>query len=159
LVHSQQDRVKVTHQAHNLKNIGSIPKLALFMKNIKKLIARKIRGSSSHQFQKSLKNSLMEGNPQLKVLKTMIMKPKKPNSANRKICKVKLSNGKIILAYIPGEGHNLQEHSMVLIHGGRVRDLPGIKFIVIRGKYDLKGVENRKKSRSLYGTRRPSNRG
>jgi len=120
------------------------------MKDIKK---KKIRISEYHA-----SNSLMGGNPQLKgtVLKTMIMKPKKPNSANRKICKIKLSNGKIILAYIPGEGHNLQEHSMVLIHGGRVKDLPGIKYRVIRGKYDLKGVENRKKSRSLYGTRRPS---
>lgn len=138
----KQDRVKATHQAHNLKKIGSIPKLALLMKTIKKLKKKKFF-------------SIMEGNPQLKgtVLKTMIMKPKKPNSANRKICKIKLSNEKIILAYIPGEGHNLQEHSMVLIHGGRVKDLPGIKFCVIRGKYDLKGVENRKKGRSLYGTR------
>jgi small subunit ribosomal protein S12 len=100
------------------------------------------------------KKSLMENNPQLKgtVIKTMIMKPKKPNSANRKICKIKLSTGKLILAHIPGEGHNLQEHSMVLIHGKKVKDLPGIKFRVIRGKYDLKGVENRKKGRSLYGT-------
>ena len=117
------------------------------IKNISKL--------SSPQ-NKREKFSIMGGNPQLKgtVLKTMIMKPKKPNSANRKICKIKLSNGKIILAYIPGEGHNLQEHSMVLIHGGRVKDLPGIKFRVIRGKYDLKGVENRKKSRSLYGAKK-----
>jgi small subunit ribosomal protein S12 len=106
------------------------------------------------RIKKKAKNSLMELNPQLKgtVLKTMIMKPKKPNSANRKICKIKLSNGKQILAHIPGEGHNLQEHSMVLIHGGRVKDLPGIKYRVIRGKYDLKGVEKRKKARSLYGT-------
>ena len=94
------------------------------------------------------------GQPQQKgtVIKTMIMKPKKPNSANRKICKVKVSKGKEILAYIPGEGHNLQEHSMVLIQGGRVKDLPGIKYKVIRGKYDLKGVEKRKRRRSLYGT-------
>jgi len=103
---------------------------------------------------KKIKRPSLDQNPQLKgtVLKTMIMKPKKPNSANRKICKVKLSNGKTILAHIPGEGHNLQEHSMVLIRGGRVKDLPGIKYRVVRGKYDLKGVEGRKKSRSLYGT-------
>jgi len=103
---------------------------------------------------KKIKRPSLEKNPQLKatVLKTMIMKPKKPNSANRKICKVKLSNDKVVLAHIPGEGHNLQEHSMVLIRGGRVKDLPGIKYRVVRGKYDLKGVEGRKKSRSLYGT-------
>lgn len=96
----------------------------------------------------------LERNPQLKgtVLKTMIKKPKKPNSANRKICKIKLSNGKTILAHIPGEGHNIQEHSMVLVRGGRTKDLPGIKYRVIRGKYDLKGVEGRRQSRSLYGT-------
>lgn len=100
------------------------------------------------------KTPSLQNNPQLKgtVLKTLIKKPKKPNSANRKICKVKLSNGRIILAHIPGEGHNIQEHSMVLIRGGKAKDLPGIKYRVIRGKYDLKGVEGRKKSRSLYGT-------
>jgi len=93
-------------------------------------------------------------NPQLKgtVLKLFIKKPKKPNSANRKVCKVLLSNGKSILAHIPGEGHNLQEHSIVLVRGGRVKDLPGIKFRLVRGKFDLKGVEGRKQSRSLYGT-------
>jgi small subunit ribosomal protein S12 len=103
---------------------------------------------------KKSKRPALDNNPQLKgtVLKTMIMKPKKPNSANRKICKIKLSNNKIILAHIPGEGHNIQEHSMVLLRGGRVKDLPGIKYRVIRGKYDLKGVERRKKGRSLYGT-------
>jgi small subunit ribosomal protein S12 len=100
------------------------------------------------------KRPALDNNPQLKgtVLKAMIMKPKKPNSANRKICKIKLSNNKIILAHIPGEGHNIQEHSMVLLRGGRVKDLPGIKYRVIRGKYDLKGVEKRRKGRSLYGT-------
>lgn len=110
------------------------------------------------QFKKKRKNKTpsLEKNPQLKgtVLKVMIKKPKKPNSANRKICKVKLSNGKIILAHIPGEGHNIQEHSMILIRGGKAKDLPGIKYRVIRGKYDLKGVEGRKQSRSLYGTSR-----
>jgi len=103
-------------------------------------------------------NYALKSNPFQKgiCMKVYTTKPKKPNSAIRKIAKVKLFNGYEIIAYIPGEGHNLQEHSMVLIHGGRVKDLPGIKYRVIRGKYDLKGVENRKKSRSLYGTRRPS---
>ncbi len=81
--------------------------------------------------------------------------PKKPNSALRKVAKVRLSNGKEVIAYIPGEGHNLQEHSVVLVRGGRVKDLPGVKYHIIRGKYDTAGVEGRKNSRSLYGTKKP----
>ncbi|MCX7836412.1 MAG: 30S ribosomal protein S12 [candidate division WOR-3 bacterium] len=81
--------------------------------------------------------------------------PKKPNSALRKVCKVRLSNGHEVIAYIPGEGHNLQEHSIVLIRGGRVKDLPGVRYHVIRGVYDCAGVEGRKQSRSLYGVKRP----
>ena len=81
--------------------------------------------------------------------------PKKPNSALRKIARVRLSNGKEITAYIPGEGHNLQEHSIVLIRGGRVRDLPGVRYHIIRGTYDAMGVETRKQGRSKYGTKKP----
>jgi small subunit ribosomal protein S12 len=81
--------------------------------------------------------------------------PKKPNSALRKVCKVRLTNGYEVIAYIPGEGHNLQEHSIVLIHGGRVKDLPGVRYRVIRGVLDTAGVEGRKQSRSLYGVKRP----
>ncbi len=81
--------------------------------------------------------------------------PKKPNSALRKVARVKLSNGMEVSAYIPGEGHNLQEHSVVLIRGGKVRDLPGVKYHVVRGALDTAGVENRKQSRSLYGAKRP----
>lgn len=80
--------------------------------------------------------------------------PKKPNSALRKVARVKLANGNEITAYIPGEGHNLQEHSVVLVRGGRVKDLPGVKYHIVRGAYDTAGVENRKQSRSLYGTKR-----
>ncbi len=80
--------------------------------------------------------------------------PKKPNSALRKIARVRLSNGKEVTAYIPGEGHNLQEHSIVLVRGGRVRDLPGVRYHIVRGIYDAMGVADRKKSRSKYGTRR-----
>jgi len=80
--------------------------------------------------------------------------PKKPNSALRKVAKVRLSNGKEITAYIPGEGHNLQEHSVVLVKAGRKRDLPGVKYIVIRGKYDAAGVEGRQKARSKYGVKK-----
>lgn len=81
--------------------------------------------------------------------------PKKPNSALRKIARVRLSNGMEVTAYIPGEGHNLQEHSIVLIRGGRVHDLPGVRYHIVRGVYDTAGVENRRGSRSLYGAKRP----
>lgn len=81
--------------------------------------------------------------------------PRKPNSALRKVARVRLSNRKEITAYIPGEGHSLQEHSVVLVKGGKVQDLPGIKYTVVRGKYDLLGVQNRKTSRSIYGQKRP----
>jgi len=81
--------------------------------------------------------------------------PKKPNSALRKVAKVRLTNAVEIIAYIPGEGHNLQEHSIVLIRGGRVKDLPGVRYHIVRGSLDTAGVENRKKSRSKYGTKRP----
>ncbi|MGB9690974.1 MAG: 30S ribosomal protein S12 [Candidatus Sumerlaeaceae bacterium] len=81
--------------------------------------------------------------------------PKKPNSALRKVARVRLTNGMEVTAYIPGEGHNLQEHSIVLIRGGRVKDLPGIRYHIVRGVLDCQGVANRKKSRSKYGTKRP----
>ena len=81
--------------------------------------------------------------------------PKKPNSALRKVAKVKLTNQIEVIAYIPGEGHNLQEHSIVLIRGGRVKDLPGVRYHIVRGSLDTAGVDDRKKSRSKYGTKRP----
>ena len=81
--------------------------------------------------------------------------PKKPNSALRKVARVRLSNGFEVTAYIPGEGHNLQEHSVVLIRGGRVKDLPGVRYHILRGNLDTQGVANRKKRRSLYGTKKP----
>ena len=83
------------------------------------------------------------------------MTPKKPNSALRKVARVRLSNGIEVNAYIPGEGHNLQEHSVVLIRGGRVKDLPGVRYHIVRGIYDTQGIEGRAQSRSKYGTRRP----
>lgn len=87
-------------------------------------------------------------------IRVYTLSPKKPNSAVRKVCRVKLSNQKHIIAYIPGEGHSLQEHSRVAIRGGRVKDLPGVKYKTIRGILDLKGVSNRKQARSKYGTKR-----
>lgn len=88
-------------------------------------------------------------------LKVTTMTPKKPNSALRKIARVRLSNGIEVTAYIPGIGHNLQEHSIVMIRGGRVKDLPGVRYHIVRGVYDATGVEGRKVSRSLYGTKKP----
>ena len=87
-------------------------------------------------------------------VKVFTVTPKKPNSALRKVARVRLSNGKEVTAYIPGEGHNLQEHSMVLIRGGRVKDLPGVRYHIVRGVLDAAGVEGRKTSRSKYGTKR-----
>ena len=81
--------------------------------------------------------------------------PKKPNSALRKVARVRLTNGMEVTSYIPGEGHNLQEHSVVLIRGGRVKDLPGVRYHIIRGTLDTTGVQNRKQSRSKYGAKRP----
>ena len=80
--------------------------------------------------------------------------PKKPNSALRKVARVRLSNNRIVTAYIPGEGHNLQEYSTVLMRGGRVKDLPGVKYHLVRGKFDFAGIKNRKTSRSKYGTKK-----
>jgi len=86
-------------------------------------------------------------------LKVTTTTPKKPNSALRKIARVRLSNGQEVTAYIPGEGHNLQEHSIVMIRGGRVKDLPGVRYHIVRGVYDTQGVEGRKQGRSLYGAK------
>lgn len=107
-------------------------------------------------FGRKKKTPALENSPQRKgiCLRVMIMKPKKPNSALRKVAKLKLTNGRIIQAYIPGEGHDLREHNMVLIRGGRVKDLPGIKYKCIRGKYDLKPVFARKQARSKYGVKK-----
>ncbi len=88
-------------------------------------------------------------------LQVRTMTPKKPNSALRKITRVRLSNGKETTVYIPGEGHNLQEHSIVLVRGGRIRDLPGVRYQVVRGSLDTLGVEGRRQSRSRYGVKKP----
>jgi len=97
-----------------------------------------------------------KGAPQKRGVCTQVrtMTPKKPNSALRKIARVRLTNGIEITAYIPGEGHNLQEHSVVLVRGGRVKDLPGVRYHIVRGALDAAGVENRKQQRSKYGTKR-----
>jgi small subunit ribosomal protein S12 len=99
----------------------------------------------------------LKGNPQKRGVCTRVYTttPKKPNSALRKVARVKLTNGQEVSAYIPGEGHNLQEHSVVLIRGGRVKDLPGVRYHILRGTLDTQGVTSRKQRRSLYGAKRP----
>ena len=106
---------------------------------------------------KKTKSPALDSCPQKRGVCTrvMTMTPKKPNSALRKVARVRLSNGKEVNAYIPGIGHNLQEHSVVLVRGGRVKDLPGVRYHVIRGTKDTLGVEERKKSRSKYGAKKP----
>jgi small subunit ribosomal protein S12 len=99
----------------------------------------------------------LQKNPQKRGVCTRVYTttPKKPNSALRKVARVRLTNGYEVTAYIPGEGHNLQEHSIVLIRGGRVKDLPGVRYHIIRGTLDASGVDGRHKSRSKYGAKRP----
>lgn len=103
------------------------------------------------------RNIIQQGSPFKRgvCLKVTTTTPKKPNSALRKIARIRLSNGMEVTAYIPGVGHNLQEHSIVLIKGGRTKDLPGVRYKVIRGVYDTQGVDGRRQSRSLYGAKAP----
>jgi len=114
-----------------------------------------VRSGRQKVFVKS-KSPIMQGNPQKRgvCLSVKTQTPKKPNSALRKIARVRLTNGIEGTCYIPGIGHNLQEHSVVLIRGGRVRDLPGVRYHIIRGALDASGVENRKQARSRYGAKR-----
>lgn len=106
---------------------------------------------------KRKKNADLQGNPQKRGVCTRVYTttPKKPNSALRKVAKVRMTNGREAICYIPGIGHNLQEHSVVLVRGGRVKDLPGVRYKVIRGSLDTQGVDKRKQSRSRYGAKKP----
>ena len=106
---------------------------------------------------KRSKSPALQGCPQKRgvCVRVYTTTPKKPNSALRKVAKVRLSNGIEVIAYIPGEGHNLQEHSIVLVRGGRVKDLPGVRYHIVRGALDTQGVEGRRQGRSKYGTKRP----
>ena len=102
------------------------------------------------------KSMALKGSPQKKgvCVSVRTLTPKKPNSALRKVARVRLSTGRVVSVYIPGEGHNLQEHSIVLVEGGRVKDLPGVKYHIVRGTLDTSGVEGRKRSRSRYGKKK-----
>ncbi|MFZ5800123.1 MAG: 30S ribosomal protein S12 [Candidatus Omnitrophota bacterium] len=119
-------------------------------------ILQLIRKSRSPKRKKS-KSPALKGCPQRRgvCIQVRTMTPKKPNSALRKIARVRLTTGIEVTSYIPGEGHNLQEHSIVLVRGGRVKDLPGVRYHIVRGTLDAAGVNQRKKSRSKYGAKRP----
>lgn len=135
-----------------------MPTINQLLKNSRKKPKRKVKAPALHYTFNTLKRKRDEhaaGAPFKRgvCVKVTTTTPKKPNSALRKIARVRLSNGMEVTAYIPGEGHNLQEHSVVLIRGGKVRDLPGVRYHIVRGVYDTQGVEGRKQGRSLYGTR------
>ena len=114
--------------------------------------------SGRQKVEKKEKAPALQGNPQKRGVCTRVYTttPKKPNSALRKVARVRLTNGYEVTAYIPGEGHNLQEHSIVLIRGGRVKDLPGVRYHIVRGNLDLQGVADRKQGRSKYGAKKAS---
>lgn len=121
-------------------------------------LRKRTKAPALRYVQNSLRNRLVRGPgcPQRRgvCVQVKTVTPKKPNSALRKVARVRLTNGMEITAYIPGEGHTLQEHSVVLVRGGRVKDLPGVRYHIIRGALDSLGVENRKRGRSKYGTKR-----
>ena len=119
-------------------------------------IAQLVRNGRENKTAK-LKTAALKGSPQRRGVCTRVFTttPKKPNSALRKVAKVRLTNGVEVIAYIPDEGHNLQEHSIVLVRGGRVKDLPGVRYHIVRGTLDAAGVEKRRVSRSKYGVKRP----
>lgn len=133
-----------------------MPTLNQLVRKGRKKKPKKVKATALRKTFNSKKRRMVDTvNPQKRgvcvVVKTMT--PKKPNSALRKVARVRLSNKQEVTAYIPGEGHNLAEHSIVLVRGGRVKDLPGVKYHIIRGKYDSTGVEGRKTGRSKYGTK------
>ena len=136
---------------NNLSVISSKIKRIKFMPTINQLLRKSRTRPLARNKVPALQKQPLKRGVCVKVYTTT---PKKPNSALRKVARVRLSNGFEVTAYIPGEGHNLQEHSVVLIRGGRVKDLPGVRYHILRGNLDTQGVANRKKRRSLYGTKK-----
>lgn len=138
---------------------GELPTVNQLCRKGRRPVSGKTKAPALHFLFNALKKQSRwgEGSPQKRgvCLTVRTMTPKKPNSALRKIARVRLSNGKEVTSYIPGEGHNLQEHSVVLIRGGRVKDLPGIRYHIVRGALDTTGVEARRQGRSLYGAKMP----
>ncbi len=135
-----------------------MPTINQLIKKGRKKIKSKIRVPALRYYFNYLKNRPVDSASPFKravCLKVFTTTPKKPNSALRKVARVRLTNGMEVTAYIPGEGHNLQEHAVVIIRGGRVKDLPGVRYHIVRGVLDTSGVETRKRRRSKYGTKRP----
>jgi len=135
-----------------------LPTINQLIRKGRKRSTKKTKTPALRYVYNALKNTMVQGkgSPQKRgvCIQVKTTTPKKPNSALRKIARVRLSNGMEVTAYIPGEGHELQEHSVVLIHGGRVRDLPGVRYHIIRGTLDTTGVANRRQGRSKYGAKR-----
>lgn len=148
---SRKSRNAKNSKSANTGSLGTNKRTKLFSSLLGRSrdAGRISQGSNSMRSRKGLKQPQWRG----VCLRVFTRKPKKPNSAQRKLAKVKLSNGYIVDVYIPGEGHNLQEHGVVLVRGGRVKDLPGVRYKCIRGKFDLAGIINRKNARSKYGTK------
>jgi small subunit ribosomal protein S12 len=136
-----------------------MPTVSQLVRKGRKNVKRKTKAPAMHWLQNTLKNRVYwgPGAPQRRgvCVQVRTMTPKKPNSALRKIARVRLTNGIEVTAYIGGEGHNLQEHSVVLLRGGRVKDLPGVRYHVVRGALDCLGVSSRRRGRSKYGAERP----
>ncbi len=136
-----------------------MPTINQLIRKGRKKVTKKTKSPALRFTYNALKNKMMEGkgSPQKRGVCTQVKTttPKKPNSALRKIARVRLTNGMEVTAYIPGEGHELQEHSVVLIRGGRVKDLPGVRYHIVRGALDTSGVANRHQSRSKYGSKLP----
>lgn len=135
-----------------------MPTIHQLIKKGRSQVRAKTKSPALSYYFNTLKNKPVYSSSPLKrgvCLKVFTTTPKKPNSALRKVCRVRLTNGMEVTAYIPGEGHNLQEHSIVILRGGRVKDLPGVRYHVVRGILDTGGVENRKQQRSKYGAKKP----
>ena len=136
-----------------------MPTINQLVRKGRKKGVKKVKTPALHYIYNALKNRMLWGNgsPQKRgvCVQVKTMTPKKPNSALRKIARVRLTNSMEVTAYIPGEGHDLQEHSVVLVRGGRVKDLPGVRYHIVRGALDAEGVVNRRKGRSKYGAKRP----
>ncbi|MBI4300674.1 MAG: 30S ribosomal protein S12 [Chloroflexi bacterium] len=135
-----------------------MPTISQLIRKGRKKVEKKSKAAALRFNRNALKNRTLRtnGSPQKRGVCTQVktMTPKKPNSALRKIARVRLTNGMEVTAYIPGEGHSLQEHSVVLIRGGRVKDLPGVRYHIIRGALDAAGVQDRKQGRSKYGAKK-----
>jgi len=138
--------------------LKSMPTIGQLIKKGRRPIAKKSKSPAMGLYFNTIKNRPVNSSSPFKrgvCLKVFTTTPKKPNSALRKVARIRLTNGQEVTAYIPGEGHNLQEHSVVLIRGGRVKDLPGVRYHIIRGILDTTGVANRKQQRSKYGAKMP----